>query len=441
MTVLLRPPTLTPPDRPYCPIPGLLVLARNPLAWFARPLYEGRPQVVERGGRTFVTTADPADAETVLNRSAEAFRRSFIAEFTLRPALGHGLLTADGDLWRRQRRIAAPAFRPAAVDALKPVMAEAAAEAVGRIRTADGRIDAAAEMARTTFDVISSTVFGRRGGAEEQAAVARDLAVYLARVGNPDPLDLLGAPRWVPHPWKWAGLRAAARMRAMAEKRLAEARARGSGDDLAALLVAARDPETGEPMPDERIVDNLLTFVAAGHETTALALAWTLAILARLPELQEALAAEAAAAPAVDLPLHRRVLSETMRLFPPAPMIIRSVTAPVRVAGCDLKPGDHVSVAVYPMHRRADLFPDPAGFDPDRFLPEAVASRHRYAWLPFGGGPRICIGMGFAMAEAEIILSTLTRAFRFEAAGDWPMPVQRVTLRPAAPVWLHAAPR
>jgi cytochrome P450 len=435
------PDTITPPSVPYGPLRGAMVLARNPLEWFPQKLYEGRPHVFRRGGRTFVVVADPVDAETILLKRAECFQRSYIAEFTLKPALGTGLLTADGESWRTQRRIAAPAFRPANLAALAPVMGEAAAAGAARLAAQPGLVDVTQETTRITFEVIRRTVFGDLGAAVDPDSVARDLALYLDKVGNPDVLDLFGAPRWIPHPWKRSGLKAAGRMRALAAATLAEKRRAGAlGDDIASLLIAARDPDTGAPMPDERIVDNLITFIAAGHETTSLALTWTLSILAHLPHLQDALAAEAAAvagdgpvsADDVErLALHRRVLMEAMRLFPPAPAIIRNVVAEVEVAGVRLGPGDHASVAIYPMHRRRDLWPDADAFDPDRFLPDGPA-RHRFAWLPFGGGPRVCIGQGFAMMEAAIILAALVRAVRV-APGGGPRvrPVQRVTLRPA----------
>lgn len=439
MSALFTPETVVPPARPFGRLRGAATLARNPLEWFPRSLYEGRPLVFRRGARRYVVVSEPADAETILLTKSDCFRRSYIAAFTLKPALGEGLLTADGESWRAQRRIAAPAFRPAEVAALSPAMTAAAGDAVRRLAArAPGVVDVLPEMGRATFAVIARAVFGDFAGRADPDAVARDLSLYLSKVGNPDVLDLFGAPAFIPHPWKWAGYRAAGRMRRLAADVLAEKRAAGAlSGDLASRLATARDPETGRTMEDARIVDNLVTLIAAGHETTALALTWTLSILAHLPDLQDALAAEAAAVGGAGpdtverLPLTRQVLMEAMRLFPPAPAIVRSVTAPVTVAGVALEPDDHVSVAVYPMHRRADLWPEPDGFDPARFAP-AAGERHRFAYLPFGGGPRICIGMGLAMMEATVILAALVQALRFQpAAGPRVRPVQKVTLRPA----------
>lgn len=450
MPATYTPPAIKPPANPYGVLRGAFVLARNPIRWFAQSLYEGEPRIFRRGRRLYVMVSDPADAETILLGKAECFRRSYIADITLKPVLGLGLLTSDGESWRGQRRITAPAFRPAALAGLAPAMAAAAAAGVERL-SGNREREITAAMTGITFDVIVRTVFGAGMPQLDADAMSRDLSIYLASVGNPDVLDLFDAPAFVPHPWKWRGYRAAERIRAMAAAALAERRRQGAaGGDLAALLIGARDPETGDPMAEERIVDNLITFLVAGHETTSLALTWTLALLAHLPDLQDRLAAESTAilgdglpdAEAADrLDLHRRVLMEAMRLFPPAPMIPRSVVAPVTVAGADLVPDDHVAVTTYPMHRRPDLWPEPGRFDPDRFLPERTAGRHRFAWLPFGGGPRICIGMGFAMLEATIILSAVVRRLRLAPASPFPLPVQRVTLRPQTPVVLSLSPR
>ncbi len=448
------PPTVAPPDPPYGRWRGALVLARNPVEWWPQRLYDGESLTFTRGDRRFLLVTDPVDAEAVLLGRADAFARSYLTRLTLGPALGEGLLTSDGERWRAQRRLAAPAFRPPSIAALQPVMRRAAEAAAERLAARPGRVDVMAEMVHATFDIILETTLGADAGRVDRAAAARDVTVYLETVGNPDVLDVLGLLTWLPRPWKRAGFRAARRMRADIHSIIAERRRQGvaapaaaaaaaaavedgGSADLLSQLLAGTDPETGAPMADERVADNLLTFIAAGHETTALALTWTLSILARLPGLQDDIAAEAAALgpPGPDaaerLQLARRVLMEAMRLYPPAPLIVRDVVAEAEVAGVRLRPGDHVSIAVYPMQRNRRVWDEPGVFDPDRFLPERIAARHRFAWIPFGGGPRICIGMGFAMTEAVTVLATLCRRLRFAAVEDHAIvPVQRVTLRP-----------
>jgi cytochrome P450 len=373
---LYSPPTVTPPDPPYGRWRGALVLARNPVEWWPRKLYEGESHTFTRGSRRFLLVTDPALAQAVLLDHAEAFHRSFLTRLTLGPALGDGLLTSDGDIWRAQRRLAAPAFRPQSLAGLLPVINRAADAAADRLSQADGRVDVMAEMVRTTFEIILQAALGPDAGRVDAAAAARDVSVYVETVGNPDVLDILGLLTWLPRPWKWAGHRAARRMRAEIAAAVSARRARPSepGSDLLAQLMAGTDPETGEAMGDERLTDNLLTFIAAGHETTALALTWTLFILASLPALQDELAAEASGRlghgpvgiDAVDdLNLHRRVLQEAMRLYPPAPLIVRDVVADVAIGEHRLRPGDHVSIAVYPMQRNRRIWDDPDAFDPD----------------------------------------------------------------------------
>jgi cytochrome P450 len=445
VTALFVPPTITPPDPPYGRLRGAMVLARNPVEWWPKRLYEGESLFFARGGRRFLLVTDPALAEIVLLTRAEAFERSFLTKLTLGPALGHGLLTSDGELWRAQRRLAAPAFRPQSIAALQPVMRQAAEATVDRLAASPGRRDVMAEMVRTTFDIILQTTLGPDAGRIDRDSAARDVEIYLESVGNPDILDILGLLPWLPRPWKWAGYRSASRMRSALAAIVAQRRAdRGEPrPDLLGQLLTGTDPETGAAMGDERVVDNLITFIAAGHETTALALTWTLSILAHLPDMQDALAEEAASSGDIDnLEFTRRVLMEGMRLYPPAPLIVRNVVSDVEIDSHRLRPGDHVSIAVYPMQRNRRIWENPDAFDPDRFGSERSAGRHRFAWLPFGGGPRICIGMGFAMTEAVTVLSALVGRLRFAPVTDHPIhPVQRVTLRPRGGMPLIVSPR
>ncbi|MDC0434831.1 cytochrome P450 [bacterium] len=244
---------------------------------------------------------------------------------------------------------------------------------------------------------------------------------------------------YVDHPSAYT----ATRLRARCHEVIALLRAAGATDahGLAGRLLAATDPETGEGMNDEAIVDNVVTFVGAGHETTAVALAWTLYALAHQQGLADRLADESecvlgdapATADAVaSLELHRRTVQEAMRLYPPVAAIVRTVVRAVRVGPFELKPGDHVTVATMPMQRNPAFWPDPQAFDESRFAPEATAARDRFTYLPFGDGPRVCIGAKFALNEAVLVLARLTPALRFAPSeGKPPKPMLRVTLRPS----------
>ncbi len=204
-------------------------------------------------------------------------------------------------------------------------------------------------------------------------------------------------------------------------------------------------------MTDDEVADNLLTFIAAGHETTAVALSWTLRLLAEHPPLADRLRDEVAAltagnplAPAqiARLTLTRQVVQEAMRLYPPAAALVRRATRDVTLAGLPVAAGTAVYVPIYALHRRAALWPDPDRFDPERFAPDQVRARHRYAYLPFGGGPRICIGAGFAMLEAVAILATLLPAIDLaRPTGARPAPLLRITLRPAGGLPQGISPR
>jgi len=213
-----------------------------------------------------------------------------------------------------------------------------------------------------------------------------------------------------------------------------------SQPNLLNLLLAARDPETGRSMSEDEIVANLLTFIIAGHETTAVALTWTLWLLAKDQATQQRLFEEVRAVAGdqtIDathveaLSFCRQVIQEAMRLFPPAPGIARIAKEAMEIAGMQIPAHTRIHIPVFALHRNVGLWDNPNAFDPDRFAADQVKARSRYAFLPFGGGPRICIGAGFAMIEAAIILATVVRAFCFQqVAGHRPKPVAKITLRP-----------
>jgi len=268
-----------------------------------------------------------------------------------------------------------------------------------------------------------------------------------------------GMPSWLPRPGMAASARAIAALRGAVQAMLRE---KGSGpfsekkgpdpfshDDLMQRLMAARDPDTGRTMDERQLVDNLLTFYLAGHETTARALAWTLYLLARAPEWAARLEAEVAtvtrgapvAAEHVEQLVHvGQVLKEAMRLYPPVPMMGRQAVAPTRLGTHELPRGATVMMPIYAIHRHTKRWRDPDAFDPARFAPERETVLERYQYLPFGAGPRICIGMAFAMLEATAILATLVRHARFAPLeGREPYPVARVTLVPRGGMPLRVA--
>jgi cytochrome P450 len=229
-------------------------------------------------------------------------------------------------------------------------------------------------------------------------------------------------------------------LRGTVHRILGERRAAGEKkDDLLARLMRARDPESGQAMNDEQLVDNLLTFYLAGHETTAKALTWTLYLLARFPEWARRLEAEVddvaggadvTAAHAERMPLVQQVLKESMRLYPPVPLMTRQAVADTVLEGRGIRAGTSLVMPIYTIHRHARRWEEPDAFVPERFAPEREDAIPRYQYMPFGAGPRICIGMAFAMLEATAILATLLQRVRFARVGREPVPVARVTLIP-----------
>ncbi|MFO1147842.1 MAG: cytochrome P450 [Alsobacter sp.] len=441
------PPAPEPPDRPLSRLEVLARLRRNPLTlWTKRHFRE--PVVAGKGVLGYgVVISDPAGIRRVLVENGANYRKDDLQRAVLAPGLGQGLLTAEGEAWKRARRTLAPLFTPRRVDALArrmtpPIEAQVARMAARR----EGRVvDVAEDMTRLTYDVLAETLFSNTiaGGA---AAFGAALTRYFDTQGRIDPLDILGAPAWLP---RIGRLRARPALRffeeqvtsIIAQRQSELAAGQGRPDeppDLLSALLQARDPETGAGLSDEEVGANIVTFIGAGHETTANALTWTLYLLATHPEARRMVEAEADAAgdlaqAARDerLPWTRAVLEEAMRLYPPVASLTRAAREQDVVAGAVVPKGALVVVAPYVLHRHERLWEDPALFRPERFLPGAREAIDRYAYLPFGAGPRICIGQLFAMTEAVIALAAMLRSLRFQYAGDQPpTPQQRITLRP-----------
>jgi cytochrome P450 len=304
-------------------------------------------------------------------------------------------------------------------------------------------------MTAATFDVISATLLPT---ADEHFAQRIQASLRaLQRHGGWDMLYAsLRLPIWLPRPGMVREHAAMLDLRGAVMKLLHEQRASGrDADDLLQRLVAARDPETGRAMDDEQLVDNLLTFYLAGHDTTARSLAWTLYLLARFPGWRDALRDEidrvTGGAPiearhVEALALVQQVVKESMRLYPPVPIMSRQAVADAVIDGREVANGISILMPIYAVHRHAKRWDRPHEFDPARFSAANESSIPRYQYMPFGAGPRVCIGMSFAMVEATAILATLLQHARFELAGPEPVPVARVTLVPQHGVNLRVIP-
>lgn len=429
---------------------GSLRAARNNLLDIMPELAVRQPIVSGKTGARWHMVMDPGALRRVLLEKVSDYPKSVVTKNLLRPAIGESLFVAEGAHWRWQRRAAAPAFSLRNVANLAPVMTHAAEAAAQRIAAAGPKaVDVYDEMVRTTFDVISDTTLSGDGQFDRDA-MHRAIDGYIDVAGRVSLFDLLGLPGWVPRPGRVMSGSAVARMRQVADSAIRDRKTSGAHTppDLLDLLIAGEDPETQRKMRTPEIRDNLLTFIVAGHETTALTLAWALYLCAFDPSIQQAAAAEARAvlggraATAADLPnlpLTRQIVDETLRLYPPAGLISRTAQKADTLCGRQILPGDTVMVPIYVLHRNALLWENPDAFDPSRFKDGVPVDR--YAYLPFGDGPRICIGAGFALQEAVIILSTLLARFTFRAVeGRDPKPVMIITLRPEGGVWLTAEP-
>jgi cytochrome P450 len=359
--------------------------------------------------------------------------------------LGDGLLTSDGRRWRQQRRVVAPLFSHRRVTGSVVVMADEAARLAARWSVAAERgvpVDLDAEMVGLTLRTVGRVLFG--ADVDDAVAVIRETLPILNHHVRRRGLTPLRLPRRWPSP---AERRAAGARLALCHvvDRIIDQRRRAptDGADLVSLLLAARDPDTGALLDPQQIRDQLLIFLLAGHETTSTALTFACHLLARHPVVQRRMHREvdevlAGRDPAADdigqLTYTRMVIKEAMRLYPPAYALGRRAPAGDRIGGYRIPPGSIILLAPWATHRRADFWPDPHRFDPDRFDTEVEGARPRYAYFPFAGGLRGCIGEHFAMTEAVTVIATLLARYALRSESSSIAVCTDITLRPAGPV-------
>jgi len=356
--------------------------------------------------------------------------------------IGEGLFTSEGSFWRRQRRLAQPAFHRERIAGFVDTMVAATTERLDAWRPAvdtGDPIDVAAEMSELTLTVVGRTLFGTDLSAEA-ADVGAALRVALA--GTSDrALEWMTAPMWVPtRRNRTLGAAIGVLDRVVYDVIEERRRVDSPSDDLLGMLMTARDVDTGDGMTTRQLRDEVMTFFLAGHETTANALSWTLYLLARNPEAEERVRSEVETVlgdrpPAYgDIPalaFTRAVIDEAMRLYPPVWGIGRQAIDADEVQGYPMPSGAVVNFSPWVTHRHPAFWPDPERFDPTRFL-APVPARPRFAYFPFSGGPRLCIGETFALVEAQVALAMLVQRYRLTLpAGHVAMPEVSLTLRPA----------
>lgn len=415
------------------------VLRQNMIATWGQRAYE--EDVIK--GRFFLRNSfilnQPDAIRHVLLNNYENYSRTPAGIRMLRPVLGDGLLIAEGHSWTFQRRTLAPAFTPRATANLVPHMTAVLDETLAKldVRTSEP-IDLREVMQRMTLEIAGRTMFSF--GMDRHGATLRNFVMeYAARLGRPYFLDMLLPVSW-PSPMDFARARFRKRWTEFVATLIAERRAMGKKDgapphDLFDLMDAARDPETGKGFSDEQLVDEVATMILAGHETTATALFWALYLLALDPETQEEVASETrgehldSIADIDRQKFTRAVIEETMRLYPPAFLVARAAREKDNAAGVEIGKGDIIMIAPWLLHRHEKLWDQPNAFIPKRFM--STEAPDRFAYLPFGAGPRVCIGAPFAQAESVLALARLIGAFRVELADTAPViPLGVVTTQP-----------
>ena len=391
----------------------------------------------------------PEYIEHVLLTNHVNYSKSHFLRRMLGPILGNGLLTSEGELWRRQRHIAAPAFHSKRIAGFVDTFASCTQTMLARWRTRTQPFDVAAEMMALTLDIIARTMFSADVSGEVDAV--RHLMEIVVTM-RPSVLDLLGFPEWLPRRQPPAYGRAIAEFEALVARFLAQRRADGiDRGDLLSMLLAARDPETGTGMSDKQLRDEILTIFLAGHETTANTLSWIWYLLAQNPAAEARLHNELDRVLGGRVPTYgdlaelkwtRMVIEEAMRLYPPAHTIARTALGEDRIGGVRVPAGAIITVSIYMTHRNPNLWSDPERFDPERFAPAEAARRHRFAYLPFGGGPRICIGNSFALTETQLIVAAVAQHYRVRLApGHAVQPIGLITLRAKGGIWVTVEPR
>jgi unspecific monooxygenase len=364
----------------------------------------------------------------VLVENSGNYRRSRASIRILRPMVGNGLLLSEGEDWKHQRRTIGPALAPRVLPILCRHIERCAEEAITTLAASAGRpVDLLTEMQALALEIAGRSMFSLEM-AQYRARLRGELMGY-ARLSQAHLLDMLLPPN-IPSPRDFARARFHRRwMRLMDEimqARLATPPA-GEERDLFDLLRAARDPETDAGFSREQLRDQLATLMIAGHETTAVTLFWALYLLANVPVAQDRIAAEARSP---ELAFTRAVIPETLRLYPPAFTLARQALAPDRVEGLAIPKGMVLLIAPWVLHRHRKLWQDPDAFDPGRFMP-GVPPPPRFAFLPFGAGPRVCVGAQFATAEATIVLARLAATFRIELLDPAPViPTAIITTQP-----------
>jgi cytochrome P450 len=392
------------------------------------------------GPARYLFVNDPIGIKHVLVDNQKNYTRSPTIE-GLRLILGDGLLTTDGAFWRRHRRLAQPAFHREKLALFSKAMVESTNDMIGSWshRAGDRPFDVHDEMMQLTFKIVCRTLFSS-DVSEDTRGIGRSILVSI-RYATDYASKLVKVPTWVPTPKNLRFKRAIHTLDEMV-LRIIDERRRSNVDsnDLLSMLMSARDEGTNQQLTDRELRDEVMTLAIAGHETTANALSWAFHLLSENPKICALVREEARHVlgerdPEVeDLPrlqLTRRIIDESIRLYPPIWLFERQASQADEIGEYGVEAGTSIVMSPYALHRNRRFWPNASHFDPDRFLPENANDRPKHAYLPFGAGPRICIGNAFAIMEAQIILSMVVRSFDLRPVAGIPVkPEPTITLRP-----------
>ncbi|SEH44420.1 Cytochrome P450 [Rhizobium tibeticum] len=462
----MRPHPFEPPaPLPRTVPPGRLeiirTILRNPLELWGEPSYT-LPWIHTRffRERTLIVN-DPGLIRHVLVDNAANYRMSDIRQLILRPILRDGLLTAEGEVWKRSRKAVAPVFTPRHANGFAGQMLRQSEDYARKYQAAgsEGKVfEIAADMTELTFAILADTLFSGEIVTSSDS-FADDVNALLHRMGRVDPMDLLRAPSWVPRLTRLGGQKVLDKFRYIVRQtmdaRLARMQANRAAapDDFLTLLL---DQAASGGLTNDEIEDNILTFIGAGHETTARALAWTLCCVANTQHIREAMEEEIDRVLAQDvepvkwldlMPYTRAAFEEALRLYPPAPSINRAAITADRWTDAkgetvEIEAGVTVLIMPWTLHRHELYWDKPRAYVPERFLPENRGKIGRFQFLPFGAGPRVCIGATFALQEAVIALAVLMHRFRFDLTDQTkPWPVQKLTTQPQNGLPMCVTPR
>ncbi len=431
------------------------------LKLFRQDLLSAQPQRLYRAWmaefrtpffRSFLIN-QPELIDTVLQDRPDDFPKSDRIREGLKPLLGESVFLTNGSTWKRQRRIIDPSFEGGRLKDTFPAMLAASEACVDRLRPQDGQI---VEIEEVTSHAAADVIFRTLFSVPIENDVATQVFNRFRAFQRAQPLLNIAAflqlPRWLPRLHSRATRQNAAEIRDLLKKltteRATAIKAGHAPDDLATKIMTAKDPLTGNGFDTEEMIDQVAIFFLAGHETSASALAWSLYLMALYPEWQERLAAEASAmedksfSVMSKLKVSRDVFRETLRLYPPIPMMVREAACPENFRNRSVQKGSQIVISPWHLHRHERLWDRPDEFDPSRWHSENGQICQREAYIPFSTGPRVCTGAGFAMVEGPLILSMLVRRFRFEVVnGKIPVPVAHLTVRSRDGIWLRVVER